>query len=149
MPWLEVQPFAWVSILIATIWWTIGFNMIMFINAINEIDPFLYEAAALDGAGEFHRLIHIILPGIKNVTFFILMNTIIASFNLYGQCMLMTKGGPGQSTQTIIMAINNVIFDKNDLGKGTAMALLTGMVMMAVSLLQFFFSREKKELKTI
>lgn len=143
VPFLETQPFAWVSILIATIWWTIGFNMIMFINALNEIDISLKEAAALDGAGAIGRFIYIVLPGIKNVLFFVLMNTVIASFNLFGQCQLMTKGGPGQSTRTIMYGIFDVVLEKSNLGMGSAMALLTGLIMMAISLLQYFLTNRQ------
>lgn len=145
VPWLESQPYAWFSILAATLWWTVGFNMILFINALNEIDSFIFEAASLDGAVGLKRLWYITLPSIKNVFFFVLMNTIIASFNLYGQTNLMTRGGPGQSTQTVIMATAGVVFDKNNLGIGTAMALVTGIIMMLISLMQFFFTRDRED----
>ncbi len=51
IPWMEQQPFVWVALTVATVWWTIGYNMMLFVNALNEIDTNLYEASAMDGAG--------------------------------------------------------------------------------------------------
>ena len=81
IPWMEQQPFVWVALTVATVWWTIGYDMMLFVNALNEIDTSLYEASAMDGAGFWVQFRYIILPNIKNVFFFVLMTTIIASFN--------------------------------------------------------------------
>ncbi|HEY8422298.1 MAG TPA: sugar ABC transporter permease [Thermoclostridium sp.] len=146
VPWLESQPFAWISITIATVWWTIGYNMMLFVNALNEIDDSLYEAAAIDGAGYWLQLRKIILPNIKNVFYFVLMTTIIASFNLYGQPRLMTAGGPGQSTSPVIMSIFSTIMDRNNLGIGNAMSILLGIVIVLCSVCQYYMTREKENL---
>lgn len=143
VPWLEKQPFVWIALTIATVWWTIGYNMMLFTNALNEIDPQSYEAADIDGAGFWAKLFHIILPEIRNVFFFVLMTTIIASFNVYGQPRLMTAGGPGQSTKPLIMVITGTIMDQNNLGIGTAMALLMGAVIIALSLGQYYLTKER------
>lgn len=145
VPWLEAQPFALLVLVITTIWWTIGFNMMLFINALNGIDSALYEASAIDGAGYFKQFKYIIFPNIKGVFAFVALTTIIASFNLYGQPQLITRGGPGQSTKTLIMIIQQTIFDNNNLGMGTAMALLMGLVVMVFAFLQNFLTKEKKE----
>lgn len=147
IPWLERQPFVWVSLTIATVWWTIGYNMMLFVNALNEIDPQSYEAADIDGAGFWAKLFHIVFPEIRNVFYFVLMTTIIASFNVYGQPRLMTAGGPGQSTKPLIMMITNAIMDQNNLGMGTAMALLMGVVIIALSLGQYYMTKEKNLLR--
>ena len=147
VPWLEVQPFALIVLVITTIWWTIGFNMMLFINALNGIDTALYEASAIDGANFWNQFKSIIFPGIKSVFAFVTLTTVIASFNVFGQPQLITKGGPTQSTKSLIMVIQQTIFDGNNLGMGTAMALLMGVVVMIFALLQNFLTREKKELK--
>lgn len=82
--WLEAQPFAWIVLVVATVWWTVGYNMMLFINALNSIDSALFEAVAVDGGGFFSRLRYIILPGIRNVMAYVILMTIIASFNMYG-----------------------------------------------------------------
>lgn len=147
VPWLEAQPFALIVLVITTIWWTIGFNMMLFINALNGIDTALYEASAIDGANFWNQFKSIIFPGIKSVFAFVTLTTVIASFNVFGQPQLITKGGPTQSTKSLIMVIQQTIFDGNNLGMGTAMALLMGVVVMIFALLQNFLTREKKELK--
>jgi multiple sugar transport system permease protein len=143
--WLSEQPYAWTSVLIATVWWTIGFNMMLFINGLDEVDPSLYEAADLDGANGFKKFIYITLPQIKNVAFFIIIMTVISSFNLYGQSKLITAGGPEQSTTTLTMSIQNTVFGMNQLGVGSSMAILMGIIMLFVTASQYFMSYRKKE----
>lgn len=147
IPWMEQQPFVWVALTVATVWWTIGYNMMLFVNALNEIDTNLYEASSMDGAGFWVQLSYIILPNIKNVFFFVLMTTIIASFNVYGQPRLMTKGGPGETTKPLIMMITSTIMDRNDLGVGSAMTILMGIVIILCSIGQYYLTKEKENLK--
>lgn len=147
IPWMEQQPYVWVALTAATVWWTIGYNMMLFVNALNEIDPSLYEASSMDGAGFFTQLKYIILPNIKHVFFFVLMTTIIASFNVYGQPRLMTKGGPGETTKPLIMMITSTIMDRNDLGVGSAMTVLMGLVIILCSVGQYYLTKEKDQLK--
>lgn len=147
VPWMEQQPFVWAGLTLATVWWTIGYNMMLFINALNEIDASLYEASAMDGAGFRVQLRYIILPNIRNVFFFVLMTTIIASFNVYGQPRLMTNGGPGESTKPLIMMITSTIMDRNDLGVGSAMTILMGVVIILCSVGQYYLTKEKENLK--
>lgn len=146
IPWLEKEPFVWVTLTVATLWWTVGYNMMLFVNALNEIDTQLYEASSIDGATYIKQLRYIVLPGIKKIFFFVLMTQIIASFNVYGQPRLMTKGGPGDSTKPIIMMITSTIMDRNDLGLGSAMTVLMGIVLVVCSIGQYYLTREKEEL---
>lgn len=147
--WLEAQPFATLTIVITTVWWTIGFNMMLFVNALNEIDSALYEASAIDGASYWVQLRSIIMPSIRSVFGFVVINTIFASFNLYGQPYLITRGGPQQSTTSLIMCINDTIFLNNNLGIGSAMALVMGIVVMLFAYAQHFLTREKKEIMEV
>ena len=147
IPWMEQQPFVWISLTVATIWWTIGYNMMLFVNALNEIDTQLYEASAIDGANFWVQLRYIIFPRVKNVFFFVLMTSIIASFNVYGQPRLMTQGGPGESTKPLIMIITNTIMDRNDLGVGSAMTILMGIIIVLCSVGQFYLTREKDDIQ--
>lgn len=147
IPWMEQLPFVWVSLTVATVWWTIGYNMMLFVNALNEIDTQLYEASAIDGAGFGTQFWYIIFPGIKNVFFFVLMTTIIASFNVYGQPRLMTSGGPGEATKPMIMMITSTIMDRNDLGVGSAMTILMGIVIVLCSIGQYYLTKEKEEFR--
>ena len=134
--WVGEQPYAWIVILIATVWWTIGYNMILFINALNEVDDQLYEAASLDGARYIDKFKAIILPSIKGVLMFVILTTIVASFNIFGQTQLITAGGPFFSTSTAIMNIQRTVLQLNQLGAGSAMALLLGAIMSLIFMIQ-------------
>lgn len=142
--WLNAQPYAWITVLTATVWWTIGFNMMLFLNAINEVDETIYEAADLDGASGWSRFFHITYPEIRNVGVFIIITTVIASFNLFGQTKLITAGGPAESTTSLIMRIQGTVFDLNQLGMGSAMAILMGLIMMLVTGMQYWLSYKKQ-----
>jgi multiple sugar transport system permease protein len=147
IPWMEKQPYVWAGLTLATVWWTIGYNMMLFVNALNELDTQLYEAASIDGAGFWTQLRYIVLPQIKHVFFFVLMTTIIASFNVYGQPRLMTKGGPGDSTKPLLMVITSTIMDRNQLGVGSAMTVLMGIIVVACSIGQYYMTKEQDLVK--
>lgn len=142
--WIETQPYAWVTLVIATVWWTVGYNMILFINALNGIDPALYEAADVDGANYTQKLFAITLPSINPVMGYVTLTSIIASFNMFGQSDLITRGGPRNTTSTLIGEINATIFNNSNLGVGTAMALVMGLIVTMLALLQQYTQRERK-----
>lgn len=141
--WLNSQPYAWAVIVVTTVWWTIGYNMILFTNALDDVNPNLYEAASIDGATAWQKFTNITLPSIRNIFGFVTLTTIIASFNLYGQALLITVGGPAQSTTSMIMVIQQTIFNQNNLGMGSAMAILLGIIMAVISSIQFLLQLRK------
>lgn len=144
--WLEKEPFVWITLTVATLWWTLGYNMILYVSALNEVDESMYEAATVDGANYWQTLRYITLPNIKSTFFFVLMTTIIASFNVYGQTRLITEGGPGDATKSVIMIINNTIMVNNNLGVGTAMAMVMGIIILLCTICQHWLTREKENL---
>lgn len=143
IPWLTKLPFAWISIVIATVWWTVGFNMIIFINALNEVPEELYEAANIDGANSWAQFIHITLPSIRPVMLFVLITSTIASFNIYGQPYLMTRGGPGDSTEVLLMGIVKEAFELRQLGAASAMAVTMSLIIIVISVSQFLIVNKK------
>ncbi|SDK00232.1 carbohydrate ABC transporter permease [Sediminibacillus albus] len=145
VPWLTRQPFAWISLVGATVWWTLGFNMIIFINALNEVPEDLYEASSIDGASAWQKFIHITLPSIRPIMLFVVITSTIASFNVYGQPYLMTRGGPGDSTEVLLMGIVDLAFEQRELGMASAMALLMSLIMIGVSIVQFKISNRNQE----
>ncbi|MBI0579960.1 sugar ABC transporter permease [Neobacillus cucumis] len=144
IPWLTDMPWAWVSIVIATLWWTIGFNMVIFINALNDVSEELYEAGSLDGANRWQRFIHITLPSIKPTMLFVLITSTIASFNIYGQPFLMTRGGPGTSTKVLLMNIVDEAFKQRQLGTSAAMSLLMALIIIIISVIQLKVTSRKE-----
>ncbi|WP_418606408.1 carbohydrate ABC transporter permease [Georgenia sp. SUBG003] len=83
IPWLTQLPWAWVALVGVTVWWTLGFNTVIYLAALQDISPELYEAAKMDGANAWQRFLHITLPGLRPVLLFVTSVTIIASVNMF------------------------------------------------------------------
>lgn len=141
--WTTDQPWAWIALVAVTVWWTIGFNAIIYMVGLSDIPPHLYEAAALDGAGPMRRFIHITLPGLRPVLIFIMVTTVLASANMFGQSFLITQGGPTESTMTAIMVITGVGFGQNRAGQAAAMSYLLAIALALVSMINFWLMRDK------
>jgi multiple sugar transport system permease protein len=146
--WLSSMPWAWVSILVATIWWTVGFNMIIFLAALQDIPSFLYEAAEIDGANTWSAFWNITLPTLQPVMLFVVIITIIASFNLFGQPFFMTGGGPAQptgggSTEPVMLRIYREGFERPFQGSGAAMSFVVATFMIVISYVNFRVFRRR------
>ena len=141
--WLTDQPWAWISLVGVTVWWTLGFNAIIYLAALSEISPDLYEAARMDGANSWQRFVHITLPGLRPVLLFVTSVTIIASVNMFGQSFLMTQGGPGTETRTAIYQIADTGLTNFNSGDSTAMSMIFSFFLMLVSVLVFFLFRDR------
>ena len=142
--WLTSQPWAWISLVGVTVWWTLGFNAIIYLAALGEISPDLYEAAKMDGANTWHRFVNITLPGLRPVLLFVTSVTIIASVNMFGQSFLMTQGGPGTETRTAIYQIADTGLTNFNSGASTAMSMIFSFFLMLVSVLVFFLFRDRE-----
>ncbi|TDM05250.1 sugar ABC transporter permease [Macrococcus lamae] len=145
IPWLTSESLAWFSIVLATLWWTVGFNMVIFINALNDVSEEMYEAADIDGATSVDKFRFITLPTIKPVLLFVLVTSTIASFNVYGQPYLMTRGGPGDSTEVLLMGIVKQAFTLREIGSASAMAVLMTLIIICISIFQFIFLNRKEK----
>lgn len=141
--WLSSPNLAWFSILLATIWWTVGFNMILFLAGLQEIPDDLYEAARIDGASSWHCFRYITLPSLKGVILLVVVLQSIASFKLFGQSYLMTNGGPGTATRTLVQYIYEKGFRANEMGLASAMSYVLFLVMILFALVQFKFLSKK------
>jgi multiple sugar transport system permease protein len=145
VPWLTRIPWAWISIVSATLWWTIGFNMIILINALNQVPEDYYEAASMDGATAWNKFISITLPSIKPVMLFVMITSTIASFNVYAQPFLLTRGGPGDSTKVLLMNVLDQAFKQKDVGSASAMAITMALIIVLVSIIQYRLTYARKE----
>ncbi|MCX7970127.1 MAG: sugar ABC transporter permease, partial [Negativicutes bacterium] len=90
--WLNTPVWAWLVIVVATVWWTVGFNMVLFLAGLQEIPGYLYEAARIDGAGRWRRFWDVTLPSLKGLLMLVVALQVIASFKLFGQPFLITGG---------------------------------------------------------
>src|SRR5687767_2612571 len=143
--WLGDLPGAWAAITIATVWWTIGFNTIIFLTALQEIPKSLYEAASLDGANSQQQFRLITIPMLRSVMVFVLTITLIASANLFGQPYIMTAGGPAEGTQTVIYRIFIEGIQRSQMGRAAAMSILVALLLLSLTYLNFKFFGSSQE----
>ena len=141
IPWTTDLPWAWISLVGMTVWWTLGFNAIIYLAGLQDISPELYEAAEVDGAGKWQQFLHVTLPGLRPVLLFVLTVTILASANMFGQAFLVTKGAPGNATRTAIMLIAETGMRSFRMGVAAAMSYVLAIFLLLISLLNFRFFR--------
>ncbi|MDA9470217.1 carbohydrate ABC transporter permease [Enterococcus sp. 5H] len=143
--WLGTQPYAWFALVVVTVWWTIGGNMVIYQAALNGISKDFYEAADIDGASAVQKFFKITLPSIKGQILYTVVMTTIAQFNVYGQPLMLTAGGPNNSTRVLLMYIQQNAFGSGQsiAGIASAMAVLLGICIMIVAALQFKFLNKK------
>jgi multiple sugar transport system permease protein len=127
-----------------TVWWTLGFNAVIYLAGLQDIDPALYDAAKVDGANRWQRFWHVTLPGLRPVLLFIITITILASANMFGQSYLITEGGPGEATQTAVMYIAEEGLRNYRMGSAAAMSYVLAFFLMVISILNFVFLRRKE-----
>lgn len=142
--WLGDQRFAMVAIVAMTAWWTVGFNLVMFSAGLQDVDPTLYEAAMLDGAGTWQRFVHVTLPGLRHVLALVLVIQVILGFAVFGQVNIMTSGGPGNATRTLVLHLYETGFTQKHLGAAAAMAIFLFAAMFVIALVQLRLMREEK-----
>lgn len=145
IPWLTQENTAWISLIGVTVWWTLGFNAVIYLAALQDISPELYEAARMDGANAWQRFRNVTLPGLRPVLLFVTSVTIIASVNMFGQSYLMTQGGPGTETRTAIYQIAETGLTSFNSGLASAMSMIFTVFLAIVSILVFLAFREKDE----
>lgn len=137
IPFLTTEGWAWVPIVASTLWWTVGFNMVLYTSALAAIPGSYYEAAALDGAGSWAQFRFITWPLLTPVTLFVAVTTTLASFQLFGQSQLITAGGPNHTTQSVIMYITEEAFGRFNFSVAAAMSFLFGLLLLIFTTLQF------------
>ncbi|GAB3391061.1 sugar ABC transporter permease [Humibacter soli] len=132
---------AMIGIAIATLWWTLGFNYVLYLAGLQEIPRELYEAAAVDGATAWSQIWYITLPMLRRTTTLVVLLQIIASLKIFDQVYLMTSGGPGVSTQVSLQLITGTAFTDNRLGAGSAASVLLFIVIIAIAIIREVFDR--------
>jgi multiple sugar transport system permease protein len=144
VPWITDQPWAWISLVAVTIWWTIGFNAIIYLAGLADIPAEQYEAADLDGASIWQQFRYITVPGLRPVMIFVITTTILASANMFGQSYLITQGAPGDSTRTAIIEITERGLSQYRMGEAAAMSYLLAIFLGIIALINAYLLREKK-----
>lgn len=135
--WLTSLPWVWVSLVGVTVWWTLGFNAVIYLAGLQNISEDLYDAAMLDGANAWHKFRDVTLPGLRPVLWLVVTLTILASANMFGQAYLMTSGAPSNETRTAIMFITDRGLRTFDMGSAAAMSYVLTAALMLVSVVTF------------
>jgi multiple sugar transport system permease protein len=143
--WTTEQPWAWVSLVAVTIWWTIGFNAIIYLAGLGDIPGEQYEAAELDGASIWQQFRYVTVPGLRPVMVFVITTTILASANMFGQSYLITQGGPGDSTRTAIIEITDRGLGQYRMGEASAMSYVLALFLGVIAIANFYLTREREK----
>jgi multiple sugar transport system permease protein len=142
--WTTSTPAAWFALVGVTVWWTLGFNAVIYLAGLQDISPELYEAAKIDGANAWQRFRNVTLPGLRPVLMFVVITTIIASANMFGQSYLITQGAPGNETRTAIYYIAETGLKNFDMGRAAAMSFVLTVCLLMLSAVVMLAFRERK-----
>jgi multiple sugar transport system permease protein len=134
--WLADPHWALPAVAIGTIWWTVGFNMLLFLAGLRNIPAELYEAAALDGARGFTLFRTITWPALRPVATTALILQMIASLKVFGQTYILTSGGPFNTTRVALHYMYESAFTQSDAGYAAAVAMAFVAIVVLLSLLQ-------------
>ncbi|MBP3040369.1 sugar ABC transporter permease [Bacillaceae bacterium Marseille-Q3522] len=137
VPWLTHPVMAKISLILLAAWKAIGLNMIIFLAALQGIPKDYYEAAEIDGATRWQKLIFIKVPLLKFATFFVATTTIIGWFQFFEEPMIMTEGGPLGSSNSIALFIYDHGFKLSEFGYAAAGSVILFAIILIVTLIQF------------
>jgi multiple sugar transport system permease protein len=135
--WLGDPTWAMISIAIATVWWTLGFNFVLYLAGLQEIPRELYEASAIDGATPWQQIRRITVPLLKRTTTLVIVLQVIASLKVFDQMYIMTAGGPNFSTRPALEYIYDIGFTDYRVGYGAAASTLYFVLLLLVSAVWF------------
>jgi multiple sugar transport system permease protein len=135
--WLSSRKFSMVSIAIMSIWQAMGYDMIIFSAGLKSIDETYYEAARIDGASFLQQFFRITLPMLTPTLFYLFVMHFIGFFQMFDAAFVMTSGGPGNSTMTIVMQIYDTAFTYFRMGEASAYAWVLFAVVFVITIVQF------------
>lgn len=135
--WLTDPKLVMISIAILSIWWQLGYNMVIFLAGLQGVPKSLYEAAEIDGASKIQQFFKVTLPMISPTTFFLIIMAIIGSFQVFDQAFVLTQGGPGKASYTLVYHIYKNAFIDFRFGMSSAAAMILFVVILIITIFQF------------
>jgi sn-glycerol 3-phosphate transport system permease protein len=136
--WLASKQWALVAVIMVSVWRQLGFNVIIALAGVQNIDSTYYDAAKVDGANALQRFFNVTLPLLSPTLFFLLIINVIGSFQTFGEIDILTQGGPGQATRTLVYSIfYDAFLGTPQRGYASAQAYLLALMIMAMSYFQF------------
>jgi multiple sugar transport system permease protein len=139
--WLTSRRWALPGIIIMSVWKSFGYNMVIFLAGLQAIPQHLYDAAKVDGATAWRRFLHVTLPMLSPTTLFVVVISVIGSFQVFDQALVMTNGGPGTSTTTLVLYIYKAGFQSYKMGYASAIALVLFVIVALFTAMQFALQR--------
>jgi multiple sugar transport system permease protein len=143
VPWQSGGPEAFASVVLVTLWWRVGFNMLIYLAGLQAISPDLYEAARLDGAGGWARLRRITVPLLGPSSFFLLILNVIYSFQVFDLVFVMTGGGPQNATSVLVTYAYDTGFVTRDQGYAAAIGIVLLLMAMTFTVVRWWTSRTR------
>jgi multiple sugar transport system permease protein len=137
IPWLSSASWAMITVVLTSVWQQLGFTFLVFTGGLSTISPEVLDAADVDGASGWRRLWHITVPMISPTILFVAVTGAIGALQVFTEPYVLTNGGPGDATHTVVMTIYQAAFQNLQIGYGSAVATLLFAVIMAVTALQF------------
>lgn len=141
LEWTGSTTWAMPAVIIVTVWKSLGWAMIFYLNALKKVPVTLYEAASVDGASGMKKFTHITLPLISPTTLFLVVITTVEAIQAYDQIQVLTQGGPSGSTRTLLYMYYQSAFEQFNMGQATTVAIILVLITALLSLLQFAFSK--------
>jgi multiple sugar transport system permease protein len=138
LPFLSDVHLALPALAITTIWWSLGFPMLLFLAGLQQIPQDMYEAAALDNAGRWTTFWRITLPALRRTLVLVVMLQTAAQLQLFGQSQLLTAGGPSGASRTAVLFLFETAFGRWELGYASAAAEVLFLIILAVTLTQYW-----------
>ncbi|GAA4336338.1 sugar ABC transporter permease [Streptomyces venetus] len=141
VPWLTSENAAMATVVLVYVWQQFGFSFLLFVGGLNNIPKEIHEAAALDGATGLRKHLTVTLPLLSPTLLVASVVGIINALQVFEQPYVLTDGGPGDSTRTVVMVIYETAFEQLRFGEASAVGVLLFVLIMAVTALQFRLSR--------
>ncbi|MEU0249867.1 sugar ABC transporter permease [Streptomyces sp. NPDC006235] len=141
VPWLTSENAAMATVVLVYVWQQFGFSFLLFVGGLNNIPKEIHEAAALDGATGLRKHLSVTLPLLSPTLLVASVVGIINALQVFEQPYVLTNGGPGDSTRTVVMVIYETAFEQLRFGEASAVGVLLFVLIMAVTALQFRLSR--------
>lgn len=139
--WLIDPRWAMPAVAMVTVWQGLGYNMILYLAGLQGISEHFYEAAKIDGANALDRFFRITIPLLTPTIFFILIVSVIGTFQTFGLIYVMTNGGPINSTNVYIYYLWQTAFGSSKMGYASAMAWILALIIFAITMIQVRFAR--------
>lgn len=141
VPWLTSSSVVLITIALTTVWRNLGFTFIIYLGGVSALPEEILEAADVDGAQGWRKLWSITLPLLSPTILFATVTDVIKMLQFFDEPFIMTRGGPGDASRTVVMMMYDSAFGHLELGYGSAIALTLFAVIMIVTAIQFYLSR--------